>query len=138
MAYYDFKPSTTTGSAYYLGTMTSGSTMNITSKYPDYANLTADNFVIEPTNKNTSGSYSAYCSNEGPQTNLSNGSLSASCSFSKSYNSSSGILTVTDTVSASTSGSLMSNSGIVNVPFSKNISAGMSVKVYLLPNIETI
>ena len=108
MAYYDFKPSTTTGSAYYLGQMTSGSTMNVASKYPDYANLTADNFVIEPTNKNTSTSYSAWCYNVGPQTNLSNGSLSATCNFSKSYNSSSGILSVTDTVSASTSGNLMS------------------------------
>lgn len=48
MGYYDFKAQGASGKAFYLGELAHGSTMDISAKYDDYANLTADNFLIVP------------------------------------------------------------------------------------------
>jgi len=48
MAYFDFKAQGGGAKAYYLGTLESEATLDVSAKYENYANLTADNFLIVP------------------------------------------------------------------------------------------
>lgn len=55
MAYYNFMAEGSGNKAYYLGELAHGATMNVASKYEDYANLTAENFVVVPQSNSASG-----------------------------------------------------------------------------------
>lgn len=140
MGYYDFKTSNENAQpALYLGTYNSGSQINVTSSYERYADLTADNFVVEPVNGSATGTYSkGHYIQDGGWTITVDGSYTASCAFSKSYNPSTGVLTIINTVSGSTSGRLRDQQGVVNEPYSSSKSTGLSAKVYLLPEVETV
>lgn len=141
MGYYDFKTSNENAQpALYLGTYSSGAQINVASKYEKYADLTADNFVVEPVNGSTSGNYSqAHNIRDGGWTIHLSGTYSASCSFGKSYNASTGVLTITNTIAGASSGSLYDYpGGVVYEPYSSSKSAGLSAKVYLLPEVETV
>ena len=138
MGYYDFKTNTASAQpAIYLGTYTSGSQINVTNKYSKYASLTASNFVVEPVNGTASGNYSqAHNIQDGGWTIHLSGSYSASCSFSKSYNAATGVLSITNTVSGASSGALYDyQGGVVYEPYSTSQSTGLSAKVYLLPEV---
>lgn len=65
-----------------LGT---GTSINITSIYPDYANLTAGNFFIKSTSGNPTFSASIVASQYGPR-------LGGASSLEKSYNQSTGVI----------------------------------------------
>ena len=99
---------------YYLGDSKS---IDIKTKYPsiDYTKLTANNFIVEA----TSGSASGSDSNDWSVSSVS-GSASVSCG--KSYNNTTGILTISCTVSVSASG------GNARV----NRSSNVSTKAYMV------
>lgn len=139
MGYFDFKTDAANAQpALYLGTYSSGSQINVTSKYSNYASLTASNFIVEPIGGSTSGSYSkSHDIKVGGWTIYLSGSYSASCSFNKTYNASTGVLSITNTVSRATNGSLYDYSGgSVYEPYSSSGTSGLSAKVYLVPDIE--
>ena len=140
MGYYDFKTNASNAQpALYLGTFNSGSQIDVKDKYSRYASLTASNFVVEPVNGSTSGSYSAtqYIAPSGGYNINLTGTYSASCTFSKSYNPSTGVLSITNKENGSSSGYLFDYSGgAIYVPFSSSSSAGLRAKVYLLPQVE--
>lgn len=140
MGYYDFKTSNEyTRPALYLGTLTSGGTMNVASKYSDYANLTADNFVIVPQSENVSASAnnSTYIDAAGWTEYIFDTNTAAYSAPSITYNPQNGNLTFTSTIScggnASNAGPGWGGNG-TNPRGSKALSA----KVYLLPEVETV
>jgi len=141
MAYYNFKAAGAGAKAYYLGELQHGTTMNVASKYEDYANLTTDNFIIVPKGGVASGSNS--CPPNGFET--SQWQVVADCSAvytapSVSYNASSGQLSFSSTLACSgysyahdTSGHGTNWNGVT-----VDITTGLTADVYLLPEIETL
>ena len=143
MAYYNFKAEGSSGtSAYYLGTLAHGSIMNVASKYEDYANLTAANFLIVP----NSGSTSAH--RPGSQEIAMGGWIwvtedTNTASFvgpSVSYNPANGQLSFSCYVSCG-GNSYGHDSDIPSQRFAStapSASAGITAKVYLVPSIENL
>ena len=143
MAYYNFMAEGSTGaSAYYLGTLTSGSSMNISSRYPDYANLTSANFLIVPQTKSLSAYatavYSIY------ETDWSwterDENTAAYSAPSVSYNPSTGVLSFSSTVTVGGHGYGYDyyNPGPTWAHTYPSASSGLTAKVYLVPTIENL
>ena len=138
MAYYNFK---TEGSdskpAYYLGTYNSGVTIDITSRYPNYAQLTSNNFVIQELSKYTDASRYGKGHDFDHDRDYCEISVAASTSLSNpsiSYNSSTGKLSFSQTLSVSGGAGIWSSTSEATCSSAVTVSA----KVYLLPEIETI
>lgn len=141
MGYYNFKSQGSGGRAYYLGTISNGGTMNVAAKYDDYANLTADNFVVQ----SAAGSCS-YSGNRVGHHKFSNGlepgeyadiSVRGSAYVSApsvSYNPSTGVLSFSQYIQGTSSAGIWDNDNEA----SKSGSAGIAAKVYLLPEIENL
>ena len=141
MGYYNFKTEGSGGRAYYLGTISNGGTMNVAAKYDDYANLTADNFVVQ----SAAGSCS-YTGNRAGRHRFDNGidpgdsadiSVAGSAYVSApsvSYNPSTGVLSFSQYIQGTASAGIWDSTSEA----SKSGSAGMTAKVYLLPEIETL
>lgn len=143
MGYYNFKAEGSSGTAaYYLGTLSHGSIMNVASKYDGYSNLTKDNFLIVPNSGSTSAhspgyqgitmggwtwvtedTNTAYFVGPTVSYNATNGQLSFSCYVSCGGNSYGHDADDPSQHFASTSPSA---------------SAGLTAKVYLVTNIENL
>ena len=143
MSYYNFKAQGTGGpTAFYLGTLAHGSTMNVAAKYEGYANLTSANFVIVPQSNSTS----AYASNSN-YVNVANWTevredtnTSAYTAPSINYNPSTGQLSFSSTLSCggnSFGRDADSSSGRWCYTYpSKTI--GLTAKVYLLTEVQNL
>jgi hypothetical protein len=139
MGYYDFKTNSVAGqSALYLGTFTSGAEIDVSAKYSKYGSLTADNFAVVPTGGSTSASYQVTHVIQGDTQMAVQGTGTATYTFSKSYNSSTGKLTITNTVGEVENGKLYNPVGSTNFPYYKSNTTSLSAKVYLLPSIQDV
>lgn len=139
MGYYDFKTNASSGlSALYLGTYTSGSEIDVSAKYSKYGSLTADNFAVVPQGGSAAASYSVTHVISGDTQMAVQGTGTATYSFSKSYNSSTGKLTITNTVGEVENGKLYNPVGSTNFPYYKSNTTSLSAKVYLLPSIQDV
>lgn len=143
MGYYDFRTQGTGNKAYYLGTLSSGSTMNVAAKYDDYANLTSANFVIVPQSRSTSSSKSnrTYVDFGGWYSTSEDTNTAAYNQPSISYNPSTGVLSFTSTIvvggSAYDTNEDSPGDGKWNWTY-PSATVGLTAKVYLLPEIETL
>ena len=139
--YYNFKTEGSGAKAYYLGDYASRAQIDIASKYPDYAGLTADNFIIQ--NKAGSTSYSG---NRVGYHRFENGldpgekadiSIAGSASVSApsiSYNSSTGKLSFSISLAGSSSAGIWDRTNEA----SYNGSTTVTAKVYLVTDIENL
>lgn len=106
---------------FYLGTGTSFDVSNV----PGYQNLTEDNFIVDCGTYTVSGS-ATYC-----------GGCSASNSLKKSYNASTGILTISDTSVGASNGETHTavweyGTGFEDKGFTINVSASRNPQVWLV------
>ena len=143
MAYYNFKTQGSSAKAYYLGELTSGSSMNVASKYDDYANLTSDNFVVVPQTKSASSTKTNtnYVDWGGWTEKRSDTNTATYTQPSVSYNASTGALTFTSTVACggSSYGSDNSNPSAGKWCYTyPSATQNLTAKVYLLPEIESL
>jgi len=140
MGYYDFKTnSESSQAALYLGTFTSGTEIDVASKYSRYGSLTEDNFAVVPQGGNTTASYSKSHVISGNTQMAVQGLGKATYTFSTSYNASTGKLTITNTVNSYENGRLYDPvSGNPSLWYSASNTAFLSAKVYLLPSIENV
>ena len=142
MAYYDFKTSEGAGKAYYLGELNHGATMDVASKYADYANLTKDNFIIVPKTSSSSGSYSDYYDHQNWDLNWrENFAISCSSQYnapSKNYNPANGQLSFTSTVTSYGRCRANQSGGWWEHIVEASNSKGLKADVYLLPEIENL
>lgn len=139
MGYYDFKTNASSGlSALYLGTFTSGSEIDVSAKYSKYGSLTADNFAVVPQGGSAAASYQVTHVIQGDTQMAVQGTGTATYSFSKSYNSSTGKLTITNTVQSSESGRLYNPVGSTSFSYSPSKTTALSARVYLLPSIQDV
>ncbi len=139
MAYYNFKAeSSSSGKAYYLGTYNSGAQIDITAKYSDYAQLTKNNFVIQPTARSTSSQNIKgkvhYFDEERDSCELSCGGSASMTAPNISYNSSTGKLSFSMVLSQTSGGGVWGSTNEITSSSSVVITA----KVYLLPEIEAL
>ena len=142
MGYYNFKTQGNAGaSAYYLGTLASGATMDIAAKYDDYANLTSDNFVIVPqTNVASASGYNTnYVDVDGWTEYRQDNNTSNYYAPSVTYTSSTGQLSFTSTlvVGGNSFGGDTHHSDTWCYTY-PSATVGLTAKVYLLPEIETL
>ena len=126
--------------SYYLDTISNGGTMDIASKYADYANLTADNFVLVPqsNSKSASSTISTYCQGGatwyGTLYDTNTGSYSQP---SITYDATNGILHYNASISLAGSAYSQSDGGAIKTgDTAPRGSVGLTAKVYLLPVIE--
>ena len=129
--------------AYYLGALSNGGTMNIASKYDDYANLTSANFLAVPyagggITWNYSDSFAFPAGYESPfaVTHLDNTSTTFSPP-SISYNPVNGNLTYS-CYNRTDDTSNVTILGATILPKTGNKTQGISAKIYLVPNIENL
>lgn len=130
----------TTIPAYYLGTLGNGGTVNIASRYDDYANLTSNNFLAVPQSNSKSasntGSFYVYWNVDWAQYIDDSNGVSYSAP-SISYNPSNGNLTVSSSLSVSgTASNRGTDIGLATV--STSGSVGLTSAIYLLPEIENL
>jgi len=140
--YYDFRAAGGGGAkAYYLGEYASGASIDVGSKYADYAMLTADNFIIQ--SKGTSISYTGNRAGShkftnglepGERADISVAGQAAVSAPSVSYNSSTGILSFTQTISGYASAGIWDSTSEA----SKSGSGAVTAKVYLVTEIENL
>ena len=126
--------------AYYLGTWNNGTTKNIASKYADYANLTANNFIAVPQSNSksasASGAFFVYWYDNWYQFVDDTNTVSYS-QPSITYDASNGNLTVSSSLSVSgTASNRGTDIGLTTI--GANGSVGLTSKVYLLPEIENL
>lgn len=143
MAYYNFKAEGSSGtSAYYLGTLAHGGTMDVSAKYEDYANLTSANFLIVPQNGSASSSRQGYQGiTMGGWTWVTEDTNTASfVGPTVSYNPSNGRLSFSCYVACggSSYGHDSDNPGQRFAQTAPSASAGITAKVYLVPKIENL
>lgn len=142
MGYYDFKTNSVSGqSALYLGTFTSGTAIDVSSKYSKYGSLTADNFAVVPTGGSATTSHSTNIVIPGTHADPSvkvTGSGTSTYTFNKTYNASTGTLTITNTVSDHTTGTIRDQATSRSYNYDKSSSTNLSAKVYLLPSIQDV
>jgi len=139
MGYYDFKTNSVAGqSALYLGTFTSGSEIDVSAKYSKYGSITADNFAVVPVSGSASASYQLTHVIQGDTQMAVQGTGTATYTFSKSYNSSTGKLTITNTVRENENGRLYNPVGSTSYPYAPSKTTSLSAKVYLLPSIQDV
>ena len=139
MAYYNFKTQGNVGaSAYYLGTLAHGSTMNVAAKYDGYATLTSANFVIMPLAASASSSNiegkTHHFDHDRDECDI---SVAGSASLSTpniNYNPSTGSLSFSMVLSQWSGGGVWSSTSEIQ----SSSSSGVSARVYLLPEIETL
>ena len=136
--YYNFKTEESGAKAYYLGEYASGAQIDVASKYPDYAGLSADNFIIQPTalsiyTQNIKG-YTHHFDTERDWCEISCAGRATLSAPSKSYNSSTGQLSFTLTLSE------WCGSGVWDDidDCQKSTSGAVTAKVYLVTGIESI
>lgn len=143
MAYFDFKAQGSGAKAYYLGELDHGVTMDVSAKYEDYANLTADNFIIVPKTKTASsqGQNTTYVDFGGWNNTLVDTNSATYNQPSVSYNPSTGSLSFTSTVvvggSAYNTNLASPGDGKWNWTY-PSVTSGLTAKVYLLPEIEAL
>jgi hypothetical protein len=144
MGYYNFKAEGSAGpAAYYLGTLASGSTMNIASRYPDYANLTSANFIIVPQSGSVSNQKTAELQVpwDSPWVEWHYDTNSATFTApSVSYNPTNGNLSFTCTVACGGNAYCFNSAYVSSHILSTSPSAtqGITAKVYLVPKIENL
>lgn len=139
--YYNFKAQDSGAKAFYLGEYASGAQIDVAAKYPDYAGLTADNFIIQ----NKAGSTS-YTGNRvgyhrfdnglepGEKADISIAGVVAVSAPSISYNSSTGKLSFSISVSGTSSAGIWDSTNEA----SKSGSTTLNAKVYLVTDIENL
>ena len=141
MGYYDFKTAGGGTKAYYLGEYTSGTQIDVSARYADYAMLTSDNFIIQ-----TNAASKYYVGRRVGSHTFDNGidpgdsadiSVAGQASLtapSISYNSSTGMLSFSQTLSGYASAGIWDNTGEA----SYNGSTAVTAKVYLVTEIENL
>ena len=139
MGYYNFKAEESGGAkAYYLGTYSSGANIDVSAKYSDYAALTAANFVIHPSARSVSSSnikgYTHHFDYDRDWCEVSCAGSATISAPTVSYNSTTGILSFSLTLSQSCGGGVWDDTSEVR----SSSSGGVSAKVYLLPEIEEL
>ena len=144
MGYYNFKAEGATGAAaYYLGTLNHGSTMNVASKYQDYASLTSANFLIIPQTKTTSATptdpyeYVAIADWYMKHRDTNSATYTAP---SVNYNASTGVLSFSSTVACGGEAYVYDPDNPTRklVRTTPSATAGLAAKVYLVPKIENL
>ena len=144
MGYYNFKAEGTNGpSAYYLGTLTSGSSMNIASRYEDYANLTSANFLIIPQSNSVSDQkfYEMTVSWDATWVEYhydTNGATYNAPSIS--YNPTNGNLSFTASVACSGNAYCINSAypSTQLMPTAPSKTQALTAKVYLVPKVENL
>jgi len=138
MGYYDFKTAGGGTKAYYLGEYASGAVIDITSKYADYAMLTADNFIVQPTAKSVSSQnikgYTHHFDEERDWCEISVAGSASLSAPSISYNSSTGQLSFTLTLSQWSGSGVWSDTDKCQ----SSTSGAVTAKVYLVTEIENL
>jgi len=138
MGYYDFKTNSSSAqSALYLGEFNSGVEIDVSAKYSKYGLLTEDNFAVVPLNGTASAGYYGDYYGAAVTQMAANGTASGTYTFDKTYNSSTGKLTLTNTVKANESGKLM-NGYETKKTYSASNTKLLKAKVYLLPSIQDV
>ena len=143
MGYYNFKAQSSGSKSYYLGEITSGSSMNVASKYTDYASLTKDNFVVVPQTKSASSTKTGtnYVDFGGWTESRSDTNTATYTQPNISYNASTGVLSFTSTVACggSSYGYNAASPGDGKWCYTyPSTSVALKAKVYLLPEIESL
>ena len=138
MGYYDFKTAGGGTKAYYLGEYASGAVIDITSRYADYAMLTSDNFIIQPTGlsiytQNIKG-YTHHFDEERDWCEISCAGRATLSAPSKSYNSSTGQLSFTLTLSEWCGSGVWGDTDDCQ----SSTSGAVTAKVYLVTEIESL
>ena len=139
MAYYNFKTQGNVGaSAYYLGTLAHGATMNVAAKYDGYATLTSANFVIMTQATSTSSSNiegkTHHFDHDRDECDI---SVAGSASLSAptiNYNPATGSLSFSQTLYQWSGGGVWSSTSEIQ----SSRTVGVTARVYLLPEIESI
>ena len=118
---------------YYLGT---GTSFNIKTLFPNqYSSLSTSNFIVEVNTLSTSGSSTGgaygvmYSSSGGGSEIFASTSSSNTVTVSKSYNTSTGVLTISN-LSTSSSNSSTNTSGAVTATDNVNTGSSVTIKVY--------
>ena len=142
MGYYNFKTQGNVGaSAYYLGTLAHGATMNVAAKYDGYATLTSANFVIVPqTNSASASGYNTnYVDVDGWTEYRQDNNTSAYYAPSINYNASTGQLSFSSTllVGGNSYGGDVHHGDRWCYTY-PSATVGLTAKVYLLPEIENL
>ena len=143
MSYYNFKAQGTGGpTAFYLGTLAHGSTMNVAAKYDGYANLTSANFVVVPQSNSISSTKTNYNDVDvagwrEAREDTNSASYSAP---SINYNASTGQLSFSSTVSC---GGNSFGYDVDNYNFRwgqtyPSASRGLTAKIYLLTEVQNL
>ena len=138
MAYYDFKSQDSSKKAYYLGTYSSGTQIDISARYSDYANLTSANFVIQPEAKSIyTQNIKGYTHEFDEPREWCEISCAGRATFSAptiNYNASTGKLSFTQTLYEWCGSGVWDDTNDCQ----KSQTEGMTAKVYLLPEVEAL
>lgn len=138
MGYYDFKTAGGGTKAYYLGEYASGAQIDVAAKYDDYALLTSDNFIIQPNARSVSSQnikgYTHHFDEERDWCEISCAGSASISAPSKSYNSSTGKLSFTLTLSQACGSGVWSDVDDCR----SSTSGGVTAKVYLVTEIEEL
>ena len=139
MAYYNFKTQGNAGaSAYYLGTIAHGGTMDVSAKYDGYATLTSANFIVQPEAKSTSSrnveGKTHHFDHERDECDISCAGSASLSAPTINYTPSTGQLSFSQTLSQSNGGGIWSSTNEIT----SSSSVGITAKVYLLPEIENL